>query len=90
MATAKSIIAQIDSLSKKELAALESEWGKMGTVKRRWATFVGGVIVGVGMGIAFMLLVGCETRPRPPMTGNLAVCPQTSATFCAPGPKVVE
>lgn len=83
MATAKSVLAQIESLTTKELAALEDQWRKAGSVKRRWWAFVAGCAAGVAACLVITYLIGCGH------SGTASTCPPVTATFCAPGPTVV-
>lgn len=87
MATAKSVLAAIDSLSKSELKALEAEWGKLGSVKRRWLAFVGGVICGAAGMFVAVTLFSCSKSSV--AVREAPACPPVTATFCVKGPTVV-
>lgn len=83
--TAKSILARIESLSEKEYAELRKRWDSAGNVKRRWFAFAGGVIVGISGTIAVSMIFGCTSNTA----STAPPCPPVTATFCAPGPRVV-
>lgn len=94
MATAKGILAQIESLTESEYAKLQTEWGKAGKVKRRWFAFAGGVIAGVAGTLIVSMLFSCSSKDLKEWNsaegfGAPPPCPPVTATFCVKGPTVV-
>ena len=86
MSTSKKVRALIDTLSEEELSKFQA-WQNAGAVKRRWIVFVAGCAVGVAASAVGVYLFGCAAEHRPPVAASS--CPTVTATFCAPGPKVV-
>ena len=80
------LMDQIDDLTATERAKFETEWNKMGKVKKRWAVYVAGVVSGALVASALWLgglvLFGCGQAPKAVQTGPNSAC--------FPGPRVIE